>query len=131
MKERLTMPGRFEFEGETYILHNNEEDDAGVITVMHVDGISFARIFFLIGENADPIICSVSVAEKYRRKGYGTKLLRCVEEVCRRGGDRLYGLRLIVEEPDWRHEWYQRLGFADNFHGSRLWMQKYINKETK
>lgn len=94
-------------EGIKRIIHINKWWWGRKDTIILDNGIAFCNLEFPTYEEY-AWVDSVSVHPKYRRQGYGNRLLDlCIERAKKEGKEIM---RLVVDS-DWAQNWYERRGF--------------------
>lgn len=97
---------------EEFIYHNAE--DYTLIMTSSGEGICSVSI----DENIRSCACiyNLSVEEKYRKKGYGNRLLKEAESVAQMLGASI--VSLAAKKGSFMHNWYQRRGYEPLFSDS-------------
>lgn len=111
------------------ISHYTYPDWGREIMLMEQCGYAFARIYMYKNDDT-AYIESLSVNVEVRHKGFGSQLMKQIEQIAFNTlGVSILGL--CVDEESWMHGWYERLGYVD--HGwdkgddCMIWMLKPLN----
>jgi ribosomal protein S18 acetylase RimI-like enzyme len=132
----LILECELECKNEHFISHCRTVDWGTLIHVMERTGKAFGRVYQYDNEPTVAYLDSLSVDEKSRRQGLGTKL----QEIRERIGVRLGATEsfLWVKKDSWMHDWYKRRGYIDysekesqEGEGNFIWMRKLLVGERK
>ena len=99
---------------EEFIYHNAE--DYTLIMTSSGEGICSVSIDDTI--RACACIYNLSVEEKYRKRGYGNRLLKEAEKVAKTLGAKV--VSLAVKKSSFMYSWYQRRGYKTLFSNGKF-----------
>ncbi|MGV8135900.1 MAG: GNAT family N-acetyltransferase [Mangrovibacterium sp.] len=108
-----------------FIAHFSSETWGSSILIMEKSGNAFARVYWYYDDTDTIYLDMLSVSEKCRKQGVGTKLQEVREKI---GVD--LGAKtacLLVKKLSWMYYWYQRRGyfdFKDHEDKEWIWMKK-------
>ena len=111
-----------------FISHITKTDWGFGVSIMHKNGIAFARLYQYADDTETVVLCSLSVDENVRKQGIGTKLQQMRENI----GIVLGASRscLWVKNKTWMRNWYERRGYTylEDYKGEEdsIWMVKSL-----
>ena len=107
-----------------YIICTYQDLNYVGLNIMQIDGKSFIKLsYYTEKPNIGHLSC-LCVPKECRRQGRGRSTMAFAEMIAKKMG--MTELNGVLENMDWRHDWYNRLGFEDNFHDSTLVITKKI-----
>ncbi len=92
------------------IKHYSRDNGMEVIGVMEVNGLAYARAYAFLDDKKTFYLDSLSVCEKVKRLGYGTKLQEMREKIAKEKGYKY--TMLWVKKGTWMRKWYGRRGYT-------------------
>lgn len=91
------------------IKHYSQEHYGNVIGFMEITGVAYARAYTFNEDTKTFYLDSLSVDEKHRRLGYGTKLQKIREQIAKEKGYKY--TMLWVVKGTWMRKWYKKRGY--------------------
>ena len=111
-----------------FIAHCKTDTWGFSVLIMEKTGKAFCRLYRYNNDITTVYLDWLSVDEKSRKKGIGTKLQEIREEIGRKLGATTSCL--WVKKDSWMHKWYQRRGYLDFMdyeqEENAIWMKKSL-----
>lgn len=111
-----------------FITHYKTSDWGNSILLMENTGKAFVRMYWYNDDKTTVYIDCLSVDDKFRKHGIGTRLLIMCEQMGH--GLDAQNSCLSVNKNSWMHDWYQRKGYFDykecDDENNTIWMRKSL-----
>lgn len=114
---------------DSYIVNACHDNDYTCINVMTVDAVAFVRLGIYDDDNKHAWLSGLSVAEYARKTNRASAIMAFTEELAKCYG--IERISLLVDCLDWRRDWYNRIGYEDNFHDTHLILTKTLDYATE
>lgn len=107
-----------------YIISTYEDIDYVAFNIMQIDGKSFIKLSYYTDKPNIGHLSCLCVPKSLRKQGRGKSTLDFAEMLAKKMG--MTELNGVLENMDWRHDWYNKLGYEDNFHDTALIITKKL-----
>lgn len=120
--EELKKYGRVEI--SNYIICEYRTKDYIAFNIMHSEGKAFITLSYYTDSPNVGWLNTLCVSNECQKQGIGSDILEFAEMLAREM--EMTELNATLENMDWRHDWYNKLGFEDNFHDSTMIITKKL-----
>lgn len=93
---------------------------------MEKQGKAYMSIYWYDDNDSTIYIDCISVDNKMRKQGFGTKLKKIAEEIGIYIGSSY--IQILIDKNKWIYDWYKRCGYIDykDYDKDYIWMRKSL-----